>query len=177
MALLPGAAYKNVSYHRRKVDGEEYSAPDTAEEEPRDDGHRDECRESIRRHNEGLSSLNTRCHYQLGTRGISPAISSPTQARYRRNRQKPLERRLLLKLDIFLLPLLCLLFLINSLDRSNIGNAETAHFTRDAGLDEKDLNLAVAVMYACFVLMQPFGAAFGRKFGMSIWVPLTMGTW
>ncbi|KAI5308235.1 hypothetical protein KEM55_006216 [Ascosphaera atra] len=88
-----------------------------------------------------------------------------------------IEKSLVLKLDTILLPFLSLLFLINSLDRSNIGNAETAHFTRDAGLDASDLNIAVAVMYAFFVSMQPVGAALGRKVGMSRWVPATMALW
>ena len=37
-----------------------------------------------------------------------------------------LNRRTLRKLDFVLLPFLCALFLLNSLDKSNIGNAETA---------------------------------------------------
>jgi hypothetical protein len=39
---------------------------------------------------------------------------------------KQLNRRTLHKLDFILLPFLCALFLLNSLDKSNIGNAETA---------------------------------------------------
>ncbi|GAD95000.1 conserved hypothetical protein [Paecilomyces variotii No. 5] len=87
------------------------------------------------------------------------------------------ERRVIRKLDYILLPFLSLLFLLNSLDRSNIGNAETAHFTRDAGLDPKDLNTAVACFFAFFVALQPVGAAAGRKFGMGRWVPTVMALW
>lgn len=39
---------------------------------------------------------------------------------------KQLNRQTLRKLDFILLPFLCTLFLLNSLDKSNIGNAETA---------------------------------------------------
>ena len=39
-------------------------------------------------------------------------------------------RRILHRTDTRLLPFLALLFLLNSLDRSNIGNAESAGFTR-----------------------------------------------
>ncbi|KAF2757909.1 MFS general substrate transporter [Pseudovirgaria hyperparasitica] len=88
-----------------------------------------------------------------------------------------LNRRTLWKLDIILLPFLSLLFLLNSLDRSNIGNAETAHFTTDVGLEKKDLNTAVALFFAFFVTLQPIGAALGRRFGMPIWVPITMSLW
>ena len=37
-----------------------------------------------------------------------------------------LNRRTIRKLDYILLPFLCILFLLNSIDKSNIGNAESA---------------------------------------------------
>ncbi|WEW55276.1 hypothetical protein PRK78_000705 [Emydomyces testavorans] len=88
-----------------------------------------------------------------------------------------LTSRTVRKLDFILLPFLSLLFLVNSLDRSNIGNAETANYTRHAGLQRDDLNDAVAWFFAFFVALQPVGAAAGRKFGMSIWVPGVMTLW
>lgn len=88
-----------------------------------------------------------------------------------------LPRRTIRKLDLILLPFLSILFLVNSLDRSNIGNAETANFTRDTGLEPEDLNDAVAWFFVFFVALQPFGAAAGRKFGMSVWVPSVMTLW
>lgn len=39
--------------------------------------------------------------------------------------EKSLSRALNLKLDVFLLPLLSLLYLFNGLDRGNVGNAQT----------------------------------------------------
>ncbi len=85
--------------------------------------------------------------------------------------------RTVLKLDLILLPFVSLLFLLNSLDRSNIGNAETANFTKDAGLQPEDLNIAVACFFAVFVILQPVGAAFGRRYGMAKWVPGCMSLW
>lgn len=88
-----------------------------------------------------------------------------------------LNARTLKKLDFILLPFLALLFLFNSLDRSNIGNAETASFTADVGLAPEDLNFAVAVFFAFFVALQPVGAILGRKIGMAIYVPTCMSIW
>jgi MFS family permease len=107
-----------------------------------------------------------------------------------------LHRRTLLKLDCLLLPFLALLFLFNSLDKSNassltttstisitltwslqIGNAESAHFTTDIGLEKSDLNTAVALFFAFFVALQPVGAALGRRYGMVAWVPTCMILW
>ena len=82
-----------------------------------------------------------------------------------------------LKLDLILLPFLALLFLVNSLDRSNVGNAETANFTADTGLEPGDLNKAVAFFFAVFVVLQPLAAACGRRFGMVRWVPSCMVLW
>ncbi|KAF9690968.1 hypothetical protein EKO04_010938 [Ascochyta lentis] len=88
-----------------------------------------------------------------------------------------LHRRTLLKLDCLLLPFLALLFLFNALDKSNIGNAESAHFTTDIGLNKGDLNTAVALFFAFFVSLQPAGAALGRRYGMVAWVPSCMLLW
>jgi len=51
-------------------------------------------------------------------------IDEDTFGRGKDNEQ--LNRRTIRKLDFILLPFLCTLFLLNSLDKSNIGNAETA---------------------------------------------------
>jgi hypothetical protein len=59
--------------------------------------------------------------------------------------QEELGRRTVRKLDFTLLPFLALLFMLNSLDKSNIGNAETAGFTRDTGLSRSDINHSMAV--------------------------------
>ncbi|KAH7135074.1 major facilitator superfamily domain-containing protein [Dendryphion nanum] len=88
-----------------------------------------------------------------------------------------LHRRTVRKLDYLLLPFLALLFLFNALDKSNIGNAESAHFTRDIGLQKGDLNTAVALFFAFFVALQPVGAALGRRYGMVLWVPSCMLLW
>lgn len=88
-----------------------------------------------------------------------------------------LDRRTVLKLDLILLPFVSLLFLLNSLDRSNVGNAETANFTKDVGLQPQDLNTAVACFFAFFVILQPVGAAVGRRYGMAKVVPSCMALW
>lgn len=88
-----------------------------------------------------------------------------------------LDRRTKRKLDWILLPFLVILFLLNSLDKSNVGNAETAGFTQDTGLQPDDLNESMAFFFAFFVGLQPVGAAFGRKIGMRRFVPACMTLW
>ncbi|KAJ4304605.1 hypothetical protein N0V90_000131 [Kalmusia sp. IMI 367209] len=114
--------------------------------------------------------------YEL-TRTTSPPTMPPEDADVAQH-DSELHKRTLRKLDFLLLPFLALLFLFNSLDKSNqIGNAESAHFTTDIGLRKSDLNTAVALFFAFFVALQPAGAALGRKFGMVAWVPSCMLLW
>ena len=98
-------------------------------------------------------------------------------SRARNTSDSDINRRTKRKLDFILLPFLALLFLLNSLDKSNIGNAETAGFTKYAGLSPEDLNIALACFFAFFVTLQPVGAALGRKYGMARWVPACMSLW
>ncbi|PSK54107.1 hypothetical protein B9Z65_7913 [Elsinoe australis] len=93
------------------------------------------------------------------------------------DRDTTIERRVRLKLDFILLPFLSLLFLFNSLDKSNIGSAETGHFTKDTELPASALNVSVACFFAAFVTLQPVGAALGRKYGMARYVPTCMALW
>ncbi|KAH4044072.1 hypothetical protein HBI24_240220 [Parastagonospora nodorum] len=88
-----------------------------------------------------------------------------------------LHRRTLAKLDCLLLPFLALFFLFNALDKANIGNAESANFTEDVGLEKSDINTAVALFFAFFVTLQPLGAVLGRKYGMVAFVPTCMLLW
>jgi len=88
-----------------------------------------------------------------------------------------LHNHTLRKLDGLLLPFLALLFLFNALDKANLGNAESAHFTTDIGLDQRDLNTALALFFAFFVALQPLAAALGRRHGMVRWVPTCMLLW
>lgn len=92
-------------------------------------------------------------------------------------RNQRLNQRTVRKLDFILLPFLAILFLLNSLDKSNIGNAETAGFTHDTGLSRHDVNKSMALFFFVFVLLQPVGAALGRRWGMRRYVPTCMTLW
>ena len=91
--------------------------------------------------------------------------------------QQAINRRTILKLDYILLPFLSLLFLLNAIDKSNVGNAGSAHFTEDLGLPRSALNRSVACFWAVFVSVQPLGAALGKRYGMARWVPTCMALW
>lgn len=58
------------------------------------------------------------------------------------------ERRIVWKLDIHILPILALMYMFNTLDRSNMGNAETDGLSKDLGLvgDQYNILLSVSLM-------------------------------
>ncbi|KAG5968060.1 hypothetical protein E4U57_007600 [Claviceps arundinis] len=75
--------------------------------------------------------------------------------------RKEVERKLLWKLDLALIPWLCLLYLICFLDRTNIGNAKIAHLERDLGIDPKSFKYSATlitffVSYAIFEALSNF---------------------
>lgn len=109
--------------------------------------------------------------------GSCASVASHDQITHDQEARRRLDKGAVRKLDLILLPFLSLLFLLNHLDKSNIGNAETAGFSRDAGLGKGDINVAMACFFAFFVALQPVGAAWGRKLGMARWVPACMSLW
>jgi hypothetical protein len=58
------------------------------------------------------------------------------------------ERRLVWKLDLHIIPILALMYMFNTLDRSNMGNAETDGLSKDLGLvgDQYNILLSVSLM-------------------------------
>ncbi|KAJ5085758.1 hypothetical protein N7532_010529 [Penicillium argentinense] len=64
------------------------------------------------------------------------------------------EKKLLLKLDLFICPLVMLIFLVAYLDRSNLGNAAVAGMPEDIGLVGNQLGNAVSLFYATYVFFE-----------------------
>ncbi|KAK3381098.1 major facilitator superfamily transporter [Podospora didyma] len=86
-------------------------------------------------------------------------------------------RRINRRIDVALVPLLSLLYLLNGLDRSNIGNAQTQGFTDDIGVLPDDLNHAVSLFFVAFVLFQVPSSIVGRWIGPNNWIPIIMFLW
>ena len=50
-----------------------------------------------------------------------------------------------LKIDLWLVPWLCFLYLLSFLDRTNIGNARLAGIEEDLGMEGRDYNMALTI--------------------------------
>ncbi|KAK5115813.1 hypothetical protein LTR85_009407 [Meristemomyces frigidus] len=87
------------------------------------------------------------------------------------------ERRLLWKIDAFLVPLLTLSFLSAYLDRSNIGNAAIAGMPEDLGLSKQGLANAVLFFYVTYVPFEIPGSLLVKTIKPSRLLPIFMLGW
>lgn len=65
------------------------------------------------------------------------------------------ERKLLLKLDLYFVPIIMLLYLTCFLDRSNIGNVKVAGMPADIGASPEAFATAISIFYATYVAFEP----------------------
>lgn len=70
----------------------------------------------------------------------------------------PMEKQILKKLDMFVIPLLMIMYFLSNLDKSNIGNAELAGLSKSLGLVKKQYNVAVTVFTGSYVVFDPVGS-------------------
>ncbi|CZT25765.1 related to permease of the major facilitator superfamily [Ramularia collo-cygni] len=87
------------------------------------------------------------------------------------------ERRLVRKLDMWLSPMMVLVFLVSYLDRSNIGNAAIAGMTEDLGLDGNKLNVAVTVFYVTYIAFEIPSSLILKKARPSRLIPAFIICW
>ena len=86
------------------------------------------------------------------------------------------ERALVWKFDLRVLPVLAVMYLFNSLDKSNLGNAKTAGLEKSLGLKGSDYNIILSIFFIPYVLTAPVLGILGKKYGPSRVLPLMMFT-
>lgn len=87
-----------------------------------------------------------------------------------------LERKLLWKLDLRVIPILWFLFLVSFFDRSNIGNAKIAGLTKSLHMTGNDYNIAVTIFTVAYVVFSAPATFLVKKFGPRM-LPIFMFTW
>jgi hypothetical protein len=78
---------------------------------------------------------------------------------------KELEKKLLRKLDIRVIPILWCLFLVSFFDRSNIGNAKISGMTKALKMEGNDYNIAVTIFTVSYVVFGVPANLLVKKFG------------
>ncbi|KAF2396120.1 MFS general substrate transporter [Trichodelitschia bisporula] len=87
------------------------------------------------------------------------------------------ERALVWKIDLRILPVLAVMYLFNSLDKSNLGNAKTAGLEKSLGMaGTNKYNLILSIFFVPYVLTAPFLGILGKKYGPNRVLPLMMLT-
>lgn len=77
----------------------------------------------------------------------------------------PMESRVVRKMDLFLLPLMCMLYFLSNLDKSNIGNADLAGLSESLGLKDNQYGNAVTVLFATYIFFDPISAVLLKIIG------------
>ncbi|KAK7203381.1 major facilitator superfamily domain-containing protein [Myxozyma melibiosi] len=85
-----------------------------------------------------------------------------------------LERSICRKLDWRLLPALSLMYLFNSLDKSNLGNAKTDGIDMDLHFRGNQYNLLLSIFYVPYVLFALPLTLAGKKYGVTRVLPFLM---
>jgi MFS family permease len=86
-------------------------------------------------------------------------------------------RRVLFKLDCYILPPLALLWLANFVDRSNVGNARIAGLEVDTHLKGNQFNVALTIFYISYVLLELPSNLVLKKIGPNRWLPILVIAW
>ncbi|KAH8694271.1 putative MFS transporter [Talaromyces proteolyticus] len=89
----------------------------------------------------------------------------------------PQVRKILLKLDVQILPILALMFLCSFLDRTNVGNAKIIGLEADTGMNDQQYDVGLAVFYLFYVCSEVPSNLMLKKASPRIWLPLLTVTW
>ncbi|CEI88835.1 hypothetical protein RMCBS344292_03212 [Rhizopus microsporus] len=88
-----------------------------------------------------------------------------------------IEKRLLRKIDLRLIPWLSILYLLLSLDRNNIGNARLGSLEKDLHLVGNDYYTALTIFFAGYVIFHIPSNLLVKRLRPSRWISGTMVLW
>ncbi|EPS29526.1 hypothetical protein PDE_04476 [Penicillium oxalicum 114-2] len=88
-----------------------------------------------------------------------------------------IDRRLLWKLDLRLVPWLSLLYLISFLDRTNIGNAKIDGLAKDLGLSPNQYNATLTIFFVSYSVFETLTNILLKRLRPSIFIPSIMLAW
>ena len=89
-----------------------------------------------------------------------------------------LEKQLVRKIDLRLLPMIILMYIMNYLDRNNIASARLAGLQRDLAPSDTQYQTAVSILFVGYLLMQVPSNLMLNKIGKPAWyLPGAMVVW
>ncbi|KAJ5382489.1 hypothetical protein N7517_000400 [Penicillium concentricum] len=87
------------------------------------------------------------------------------------------DRKILLKMDLVIVPMVALIYLMSFLDRGNIGNARVAGLQTDLRLTDNQYQTAITITYVPYILAELPSNLTLRKIGPRILLPSLCVVW
>jgi sugar phosphate permease len=84
------------------------------------------------------------------------------------------EKRLALKFDVRILPMIAIMYLFNALDKGNLGNAKTDNMDKDLNFKGNQYNTMLSIFYVPYVVFAPPIGMLGKKYGPHRVLPILM---
>ncbi|KAJ4533667.1 hypothetical protein HRR80_008564 [Exophiala dermatitidis] len=91
--------------------------------------------------------------------------------------RKRIDRALLWKLDLQLIPWLSFLYLISFLDRTNIGNAKIDGLQEDLHMTNNEYNATLTIFFISYSVFEPLTQVLLKRLKPSIFLPAIMIAW
>ena len=86
-------------------------------------------------------------------------------------------KKVLLKMDLHLIPMLALLYLLSFLDRGNIGNAKIEGLTETLNISPSQYNWCLTVFFFTYAAFEVPSNLLLKRLRPSIWLPTIMVAW
>ncbi|WYZ35474.1 hypothetical protein EsH8_X_000121 [Colletotrichum jinshuiense] len=87
------------------------------------------------------------------------------------------EKKLVKKIDLFLMPTIWLMYLLSYMDRTNIGNAKIAGMADDINLSSSQYSIVLIVFFIGYVLFEPPSNMILVRTRPSLYLPFIMAVW
>lgn len=87
------------------------------------------------------------------------------------------EAKLVRKLDLFIVPVVMLLYLLSFLDRVNIGNARLYNLEKDLGLSSQQFQVSVSILFVTYILSELPSNLVLKKLRPSRWIAFITVAW
>ncbi|KAF3481783.1 MFS transporter [Arthroderma uncinatum] len=91
--------------------------------------------------------------------------------------REKIDKQLLWKLDLKLIPWLSLLYLVSFLDRTNVGNAKLEGLLKDLHLTDGQYAAALTIFFVSYSVFEPVTNVLLKRLRPSIFIPVIMLIW
>ncbi|KAL4748847.1 hypothetical protein BDW72DRAFT_205268 [Aspergillus terricola var. indicus] len=114
--------------------------------------------------------------YEETTKSRLDQFPDPDEGLSEEERAK-IDRALLWKLDLKLVPWLSLLYLVSFLDRTNIGNAKLDNLQEDLGMSNSQYNSSLTIFFVSYAVFEPLTNVLLKRLRPSVFIPIIMVLW